>query len=180
MFSNQLKKMGVLGFHFISMLEKVVAFVATCTDSRIAKALIEEKQLPIIKSSQVQSLVLAGEGPLDCRSSNHQVGRPRENGMSPMKIFETLRLGKPSTIIYTWTMKKLLQRAMLYEVPIIGSIARNQLVEPRNSIPRQLPYLRHLEARQSESHQFISSLVSSHLGVHPEIIGVSYKPLYHT
>ena len=60
--------MGVLGFHFISMLEKVVAFVATCTDSRIAKALIEQKQLPIIISSQVQSLVLAGEGPLDCRS----------------------------------------------------------------------------------------------------------------
>ena len=27
------KNMGVLGFHFISMLEKVVAFVATCTDS---------------------------------------------------------------------------------------------------------------------------------------------------
>jgi hypothetical protein len=61
------QKMGVLGFHFISMLEKVVAFVATCTDSRIAKALIKHQKLPIIISCQVQSLVLAGEGPLDCR-----------------------------------------------------------------------------------------------------------------
>jgi hypothetical protein len=56
-------------------------------------------------------------------------------------------------------MKKLLQRAMLYEVPIIGSIGRNQL-DTAKFDPSAAALL---EARQSESHQFISSLVKLQL-----------------